>query len=147
LLGQKEAALISFFELLELNPNDNQGIRDQAGLICLELDKFSQYEELYRQFEDDDTAFHLFNYCLYLFLQQGNTEVSREALTKARHYNKHVIHLMNNKKPLPPLPEMFGFGDKNEAIYYCTLAKPVWQGKSGAIDWMALIFQNRYRLE
>lgn len=143
LLGQKEAALDVYYELLELNPNDNQGIRDPASIICLELGMLDQYRKLYDEYKNDGTAFHMFNNALYLFLTHGDTEPSRAALKKARHYNKHVVHLMNSKKPLPPLPEVYGFGDKNEAIYYCTLAKPIWQSKPGAVEWMIREYSGR----
>jgi tetratricopeptide (TPR) repeat protein len=135
-LHQKEAALEIYFDMLSLNPNDNQGVRDLATTICLELNKITEYENLRQQFDEDWTIFHLYNYALYLFLKEGDTEASRQALTKAKQYNKHVVHLMNQRKELPPLDEMYTLGAKSEAVYYCTIAKPIWQDKLGALNWL-----------
>ena len=43
MLDQKDDALNTYFELLELNPNDNQGNRDYASLYCLELNKLEYF--------------------------------------------------------------------------------------------------------
>ncbi len=135
-LNQKMPALEAFFELLELNPNDNQGIRDQTGLYLLELDQFEKYLKLHQKYHEDGNAFHLYNYALYLFLTYGDGEKSNEALGKAKAQNKHIFHLLPSKKHLPPLPEFYSTGDKNEAIYYCTMARAVWESKKGAMTWL-----------
>jgi tetratricopeptide (TPR) repeat protein len=140
---QKEAALTIFLELLTLNPNDNQGIRDQAGLYCLELGKIDRFETLNKEYEEDATAFHHFNTALSEFIKFGDNTVSRNTLAKAREVNKHVLQLMLTKKELPALPEHYGFGDKNEAIYYCTLAKDVWHNVPGAIGWLEAVYNKR----
>lgn len=142
MLEQKEEALTIFFELLSLNPNDNQGIRDQAGLYCLELGKIDQFERLNEQYREDATAFHHFNAALGEFMKFGDNAVSRHALTSAHELNKHIIKLMFSKKELPALPEFYGFGDKNEAIYYCTLAKGVWYNVPGAIGWLESFYNK-----
>lgn len=136
MLDQKAPALDIFFELLELNPNDNQGIRDQTGLYLLEHDQFEKYLKLHHDYREDGTAFHLYNYALYAFLAYGDCEKSRGALSEAKTQNKHVLHLLPSKKTLPPLSEFYGIGDKNEAIYYCTIAQPIWAFKPGALHWL-----------
>ncbi|MBX2895523.1 MAG: hypothetical protein KF763_08770 [Cyclobacteriaceae bacterium] len=143
ILGQKEEALAIFFELLSLNPNDNQGIRDQAGLYCLELGKIDWFEKLNKEYEEDATAFHHYNAALCEFIKFGDNAVSRNALAKAREVNKHVLQLMLTKKELPDLPDHYGFGDKNEATYYCVLAKDIWHTIPNAIAWLEAVYNKR----
>ncbi len=33
-------------------------------------------------------------------------------------------------------PEVYGIGDKDEALYYCYFAHHIWHGTKGAIDWI-----------
>ncbi len=136
ILGQKDLALDVYFQLLELNPNDNQGVRDFAGLYSIELAQWERYKKLHDQYPDDLSAFHFYNQALFLFIQQGNSEEARNALNAAKQYNKHVFHMLPSRKALPMLPEYFGIGDKNEAVNYCTFAQPIWRAQVGAIDWL-----------
>jgi tetratricopeptide (TPR) repeat protein len=142
-LEQKEEALAIYFELLTLNPNDNQGNRDQASLYCLELNHLDKFEELQKAYEDDATAFHHFNAALHLFIKFGDNALSRATLAKAREVNKHVLQLLLTKKELPELPDHYGFGDKNEAVYYCTLAKEVWHSIPNATAWLEAVYYKR----
>jgi tetratricopeptide (TPR) repeat protein len=135
-LGQKELALDIYFVLLELNLNDNQGVRDFAGLYSIELAQLDRFKKLHHDYAEDPTAFHFYNWALYLFVQQGNSEEARHALSAAKQQNKHVFHMLPSRKALPMLPEYFGIGDKNEAVTYCTFAQPIWKAQPGAIDWL-----------
>jgi hypothetical protein len=126
-----------------LNTNDNQGARDYAMLYALDLGKLSEYEEIHEQFETDITAFATFNYALFLFLKYGDNNVSRAALEVARGRNKHVMAFLMSERQLPESPASYSLGDKNEAIYYCDFARPVWRKSEGAIAWLTAIYQKR----
>lgn len=143
LLNRKELALETYFFLLELNPNDNQGVRDYAGLYSLELGQIERYEALHKTYNDDVAAFHYFNYALFRFIQLGDCQESRTALAEAREANNFVLQLMLSKKELPELAGIYGFGDKNEAVFYCTFAKEVWKAKPGAIAWLEAVYNKR----
>ncbi len=143
MLNQKEEALNIFLELLELNTNDNQGNRDQAGLYCLELGKYERFEKLHQDYIDDIGAFHRFNFALFCFITKGDSDESLRALVKAREINKHVVNFMLSKKEMPLLPDHYGVGDKNEAIFYCTFAKDIWHKVPEAIRWLERIYYKR----
>jgi tetratricopeptide (TPR) repeat protein len=144
MLGKEKESLDVFFEMLELNPNDNQGVRDLAGLFSLAAEEFSRYEKLYQLYKSDATAFHAFNFALYNFLLFGDAPQSREALAQARAVNNHVLGLMLSKKPLPETPEDFiTLGGKSEAINYCSFAKIIWMEKPGAIEWLEKVYLKK----
>jgi tetratricopeptide (TPR) repeat protein len=143
LLGQAEAALDVYFEMLELNPNDNQGVRDQASLHCLELNRLDDFEKLATKYPGGITAFYLFNKVFYSFLKEGDSETSRALLAEARVRNKHVPMLLMSRKELPPLSDTYSLGEKSEAVYYATFARPIWQAKIGSISWLEKIYQKR----
>ncbi|MFM7485585.1 MAG: hypothetical protein ACKOC0_03030 [Cytophagales bacterium] len=143
LLGQPEAALEVYFEMLALNPNDNQGARDQAGLYCLQLDKLNQFEKLATDYTDDVTAFFHYNRVLFSFLKEGDSETTRSFFAEARKCNKHVPLLLTSRKQLPPLADTYTLGEKSEAVYYATFARPIWQAKLGSISWLEKMYQKR----
>jgi hypothetical protein len=109
----------------------------------LELGKLHQFEALNQQFDEDATAFHYFNYALYQFIKTGDSLESRNALAEARDHNKHVLQLMLSKKDLPELPDHYGFGDKNEAVFYCIFAKIIWHNTQGAMVWLDKVYNKR----
>jgi len=41
------------------------------------------------------------------------------------------------------LAGIYGFGDKNEAVFFCTFAKEVWKAKPGAIAWLEAVYNKR----
>lgn len=70
-------------ELIELNPLDNQGVRDQLLLYLIQLDepkKFLKYSKMYKE---DSSAFSLFNHALFAFRTEGATDKSNKLLSKA----------------------------------------------------------------
>ena len=136
ILGHIDAALDVYFEMLTLNPNDNQGVRDQAGLYCLQLNRLNDFEKLTKQYADDVTAFTHYNRVLFSFIKEGDSENSRSLFAQAKKENKHVPLLLASRKELPPLSETYSLGQKSEAIYYATYAREVWQSKIGSISWL-----------
>lgn len=143
MLGQSDAALDLYFEMLELNPNDNQGVRNLLGLYCLQHNKLNEFEQLAKNYSDEITAFYQYNLVLFSFLKEGDTEHTRTLLAEARQHNKHVPHLLTSKKNLPPLSDKYSLGAKSEAIYYTTYARDVWQSKTGATSWLEKMYRKQ----
>jgi len=141
-LGHKKLALDIYFNMLDLNPNDNQGVRDFAGLYCLELNMMDAFEALAEQYADDVTAFFQYNLVLFSFLKEGDSEKTRELFAEARKRNKHVPLLLISKKNLPPLADGYTLGDKTEAVYYCTFAREIWKSKLGTISWLEKMYRK-----
>jgi tetratricopeptide (TPR) repeat protein len=143
LLGQAPAALEVYFEMLALNPNDNQGVRDQAGLYCLQLNKLDEFEKLATDYADDFTAFFHYNRVLFSFLKEGDSETTRSFFAEAKKRNKHVPQLLVSRKQLPPLGDAYSLGEKTEAVYYATFARDIWQSKIGSISWLEKMYRKQ----
>ena len=54
--GQREEAVEHYWDLLRLNPRDNQGIRDLLMPYLIELDRDKDAEKLFKHFEGDGMA-------------------------------------------------------------------------------------------
>jgi tetratricopeptide (TPR) repeat protein len=139
-LGEPEAALTHYRELLELNPGDNQGVRYMLLNALLQLCKNDEAEALLAQFEDDAFALWLYSRALLLFRQQGRSPVAVEALHAAFEQNGYVPDYLLGLEEMPSiddLPEMHGWGDEDEAISYAVRGMILWAQTPGAQIWLA----------
>jgi tetratricopeptide (TPR) repeat protein len=135
-MGEVKECVRILEEMIELNPNDNQGVRDLLLLYLIELDerkKFKKYAEMYKE---DDMAFSLFNHALFAYATMGETAESNKKLQLAMNQNKFVVPNLLSRKEIKSIPEYHGFGDENEAIIYVHNAQFTWQTKIGAIEWI-----------
>ncbi len=136
--GERDAAIAHYQDMLRLNPNDNQGIRDVLLDCLLELDRDEEAGRLLQQYEDDGTATWLYNWALLVFRREGDSTEARRRLKEALRYNPHVPAYLLGRKRIPrELPDLVGFGDENEAIAYAGDALVNWRNTPGALEWLA----------
>ncbi len=114
-IGRKEECVAILEEIIELNPDDNQGVRDQLLLYLMELNEVEKFKKYEKQFKDDAMAFASFNSALFAFKTEGENEKSNRLLRKAIKENSFVAAKIISNKPSYDLPVMYGIGDDNEA--------------------------------
>lgn len=137
-LGQREEAVVHYQELLRLNPNDNQGIRDLLINCLLELNRDEEAGKLLKRYARDGMATWLYSWALWEFRQGGDSAKARKRLKAALAQNPHVPDFLLGRKRLPRyLPEYYGFGDENEAVIYATYNIVNWRRTPGAVEWLA----------
>jgi tetratricopeptide (TPR) repeat protein len=142
-LDEKQAALNLFREMLELNPNDNQGARDYAMLYSLDLSQLDVFEEIQKEYPDDARAFAAYNKTLCLFKKEGDTPAAREMLQQARMKNGHVLALLLSNKPLRSPETGYVLGQKSEAEVYASMARDIWQRTPGAKAWLNDVYRKK----
>lgn len=137
LTGRTEESIQQYSEMLELNPNDNQGVRYQYAVMLVNKDKFSEYEKLRKLYPGEVSALWLFTYAIYLFKKEGNSAKSQKALLKAHESNNNVIPFLVGEKEIPErMPEYYGWGDENEAIIYLRDGVKLWIETKNALKWV-----------
>lgn len=137
-MGDREAAVGHYWDMLRLNPNDNQGIRDLLATCLLELRRGDDLERLLTQYEDDASALWAYTWALHAFRRNGDGEEARRRLREAIRTNRHVPAYLLGRKPLPrTLPEYVGFGDEDEAVAYASENMRNWRETPGALLWLA----------
>ena len=92
-MGKEKEAIKIYEELLKLNPNDNQGVRDDLSRLYLKHYKYDQFNKLYKKYKEDSTALWLYNYAYFLFKTHGAGKTADEALMEAYQSNKYVIRM------------------------------------------------------
>jgi tetratricopeptide (TPR) repeat protein len=136
--GRRQEAIANAWDLLRLNPNDNQGVRDVLLAWLFELGDDAHVEKLLRQFPEDAMALFAYGRALHAYRTQGNSKQARKLLATALNENPHVPTYLLGKKRLPRhLPDTIGFGDESEAIVCAAELLPGWRNTPGAQDWLA----------
>lgn len=138
---RKDSCIFVLEEMIELNPNDNQGVRDQLLLYLLEQNEFEKFGRYNRLFNEDGGAYTNFNNALYSFKNTGESDISYDLLKTAIEEYKYVLPMLISSKLQTELPDSYGSGDKNEAKYYSLFAQRIWQQTPGALKWL---MKNRH---
>ncbi len=135
--GQRREAVENYADLIRLNPNDNQGIRDRLAPALMLLGDDEAAEKLLEKFAEDIGATVLFNRTLVTFRRKGEGKVATKRLTEALESNRHVPELLLGRLELPDqLPDGYQLGSEEEAVYYFLEAEEAWQQTPGALAWL-----------
>jgi tetratricopeptide (TPR) repeat protein len=135
-IGKEKESIAIMEEMIDLNPNDNQGVRDQLILYLIELNENKKVEKYLKMYEEDCKAFPLFNRALFTFKSHGDSEEANRALSVAIKQNKFVAKKLLAKKPIAMLADHYGLGDQNEVDYYAFFAQHIWQDTKDALTWL-----------
>ncbi|TAJ95331.1 MAG: tetratricopeptide repeat protein [Reyranella sp.] len=137
-LGHRDEAVAHYYEMLRLNPDDNQGIRYLLIDALLELGREADADALLERYEDDASAHWAWSAALLAFRRSGNSAAANKALARAVEANRHVAAYLLGAKPLPPtLPGFIGMGDESEGVSYAHSAAGAWEAAPEAKAWLA----------
>jgi tetratricopeptide (TPR) repeat protein len=134
-LGDIEGALAHYRDMLELNPNDNQGIRYVLAGCLLKQDNYSALKELLAAHEDG-SAFWLYTRALVAFRESD--EQAATLVKNACAANQHVPAILAGTKPAVGSDDGYiTMGGPDEATYYVTECGAAWHRTPGAVPWLA----------
>jgi tetratricopeptide (TPR) repeat protein len=129
-------ALRIYERMLELNPNDNQGVRDPLLGLYLAVDDLAGAGRLLRKYKEDSMANFAWGRVLERFLA-GDLAAAGAALKQARKANHFVEQYMTAKMPIPEeLPEMYSPGSKEEAVLCMDSMGFAWAQHKEAVFWL-----------
>jgi tetratricopeptide (TPR) repeat protein len=129
-------AIRIYEKMLDLNPNDNQGVRDALLGLYLEIGDLNGAGRLLKKYKNDASANFAWARVLERFLAGAHDEVTA-ALKEARRANQHVELYLTGNKPLPmDLPEMYSPGSEEEAALCLNHLSGAWAAHKEAVFWM-----------
>ena len=138
-LGDEEAAIGHYRAMLELNPDDNQGIRYTLAGCLLRRNDEAALKQLLDAYEDECSTHWLYTRALLAFRDGGAEDEQAVSLAReAWEENSHVPAILSGKKP--PARMDHGYltvGGADEATWYCVDCGPAWHGTPGAVAWLA----------
>ncbi len=143
--GLREKAIEIYWELLRLNPNDNQGNRYVLSSCLLESGRDEEMRRLMARYGDEKTCFIAYDKALWTFRVTGGVkERSDSMLREALETNRHVPAYLLGEKFIPwRLPDYYGWGSEEEAIIYAAGSRKAWQQTPGASEWLQEFVQGK----
>ena len=135
-LGRPFPAMTTWMHMLELNPNDNQGVRFDLLAVLAGFGDQEEFPKFDKQYENDAAAATFFNRALHAFTTQGPGPQVKKLLDQAMERNAHVVPMLMERDPDLQRPGGYMLGSKEEALSYLSIAHMIWWGAPGAIDWL-----------
>jgi tetratricopeptide (TPR) repeat protein len=136
-LDRREEAVEQHRDMLRLNPNDNQGLRDRQAEWLLWLERYDELDALFAAYDEDAGAALAYSKALAAFRREGASPAAGQLLDDAHDANPHVGAFLTGRKALPKrLPDYVGFGDETEAVDYAAGATALWASVPGALAWL-----------
>ena len=136
-LGEKEKSIEVHKKMLELNPDDNQGIRYLLLDTLLTLKRYKEVEDLVMEYGESDEAVWSFTKALLKYIDAGDSLIANKLLKKALNQNVFVKAYLTGENRIPhDRPDYQGWGDESEAILYTVNHLNHWRIVPGAVDWL-----------
>jgi len=134
--GRSPEAIRHFEALLDLNPNDNQGVRDALLGSYLAVDDLDGARRLLRAYAEDASAVFAWSQTLERFLA-GDLKGAERALKRARRDNPFVELFLAGKRDLPQeLPDSYALGSEEEALICLGSIGEAWAAHVEALAWL-----------
>ena len=132
-----DEAIEHYRELLRLNPNDNQSVREMLGICLLNQERDREVIELCERYPDDFLALPLYVRALAQFRLTGDSPAARTALHRAVKANPYVAELLlEEDEPPIYLPEAYSPGSEEEAAICFDEIDEAWLDTPNAIYWL-----------
>ena len=129
-------AITHYEAMLDLNPDDNQGIRDLLLACYLIQGNLDGTRRLFDANEDDGSATFQWSRVLERHLA-GDEAKALTLLAEARKDNAFVEPYMTGQKRIPrTLPDYFSPGEESEAKYVAVNLRPAWTGHRASVAWL-----------
>jgi len=137
-LGKPNEAIAHYQELLRLNPNDNQGVRDLLFPALLTAGRDEEAGVLLRQYEDDATALWHYGWALWAFRREGDSPAARDRLRLALRANRRVPKYLSGEEDWRDRAiTSYALGSDEEAVVCARALDDAWRGTPGAQQWLA----------
>ncbi len=137
-LGEVDAAISHYRDMLRLNPGDNQGIRYVLAVCLMKQGDIEALKRLLEQYDEDGSAPWLYTRALVAF-REGDLEADELAKNAWRSNNHLPAVLAGTKKAKPSTNGYVTMGGEDEAADYFGQWGFDWLTTPGAIDWLTKI--------
>ena len=139
-LGETDAAIGHYQDMLRLNPRDNQGIRYALAACLMRRGDTETLKKLLKRYDEDGSASWLYTRALIAFRENAPKEKAEELAKEACKANSHVpAVLAGKKKAKPSTTGYLTVGGEDEAADYFEEWGFEWVTTPGAIDWLTNI--------
>jgi tetratricopeptide (TPR) repeat protein len=133
-----DEAVSLYRKMLDLNPNDNQGVRYGLLPLLIVQGRDEEAESLYKQYDEDASAIWAYSRVLLDFRKHGRKgSVATASVRDALKINPYTPDYLIGKKNMPDeLPPYYSHGSEDEAILCADTCRMAWGVTPGAISWL-----------
>jgi tetratricopeptide (TPR) repeat protein len=135
--GRYEESIIEHEGMLELNPNDNQGVRYGLMSCYLAVNRLDGARRLFKKYDERQfSAAWAWAYVLERFLS-GETKEAGKALQDAWKQNPYAqAYFLEHRKLPKSMPGSYGMGSREEAIIAWDILRHAWKKHPEAQTWL-----------
>jgi tetratricopeptide (TPR) repeat protein len=135
--GRLEESIAEHEAMLELNPNDNQGVRYGLLSLYLALKRLDAVDRLFQEYDEREiSTVFAWGYVLERFLT-GDAAGAADALERARKQNPRAqAYFLGHRRPPKQVPGSYSPGSKEEAVIAWDLLKHAWKRHPEAQSWL-----------
>jgi tetratricopeptide (TPR) repeat protein len=145
-LERHAEAIAHYRALLELNPDDDQGVRYLLLVELLEQGSNDDAGRLLAEYEDDAHALWSYGRLLWRFRTEGDSPATSEAFVAAAAANAYAIKYLLDPESMPPdEAESFEAGSRDEGAYVADMLLGPYETTNGALEWLEAQNSRRRR--
>jgi tetratricopeptide (TPR) repeat protein len=134
-LDRHEEAITEYEAILELNPNDNQGVREPLLGLYLLTGRLDSARSLLEKFDKDVLAGMLWG-AVFLHYLAGDRGKAIAAFRRARKYNRHMVSILTGRRSMPERGDAYKLGSEEEAAQTVSFLGEVAVKHPEAVRWM-----------
>ena len=138
-LGDTAVAVAHWRAMLELNPNDNQGVRYLLAAELLRQGDMPALKKLIAAYKGEWSVFWLYTRALVAYRDgKGGAKATGARLRDAAEANPHVPGILSGAAPAVASRDGYvTMGGADEAAWYVEECGPAWRTMPGAVAWLA----------
>lgn len=137
-LGRFDEAIETCRELMRLNTNDNQGVRETLLKWLMELNRFDEALALIEKMPTDGLMAMCFTFPLLVFRYEGDSPRAKALLKQAKKRNKHTAALLLGEVVLEEIrADAVLASSSEEAHIYAQNFRIHWVNTPGALNWLS----------
>ena len=143
--GKKEKAVETFKYMIDLNPDDNQGIRYPLVNYLINLNKYGDALELINEFRYEESAIWYYSLLLIAIKQDlDDDDFIQELFEAAYNTNPYIVDYIISKKEIYEVPPFYSPGDESEAEMYMVISEGNWNDKKAIKTLKKLMEKSGY---
>lgn len=124
------AAIDAYFDMLKLNPGDNQGVRYLCCTALMRAGLWEDARDILKDYKDDVSADFQYNRALVDFMLKANEKAFESAMQKAMEANQYIFDSLIDPDFDPDTiagPDSYTPGSEEEAIFYLKRNFDLWR--------------------
>jgi tetratricopeptide (TPR) repeat protein len=135
--GRHDEAIAHWQDLLRLNPEDNQGVRDMLVPRLIVQRRDEEADAVLAAYADDASAMLSYARALLEFRRSGDGGAAQAKLAAALRDNPHVAKYLTGGAAMhEDLPEFYRPGSEDEAQLAAAMLAAAWHASEGAVEWL-----------